>query len=145
MSTLKSLIQELLKVSLYKPNQGKIARRLTFLGLLVIFLAGSWCIIRDHMFSWLSTDALGDPSMLVALVNILFFGWFSWRLVNFAPFADFLVSVEAEMTKVSWPSKTELFSTTKVVMIFMVLFIALIYVYDFVFNVLFSAVDKFFG
>ena len=31
--------------------------------------------------------------------------WFAYRLVNLSSFADFLIAVEVEMTKVSWPSR----------------------------------------
>ena len=34
--------------------------------------------------------------------------WASFRVVQLPSFADFLISVEAEMNKVSWPSWDEL-------------------------------------
>ena len=34
--------------------------------------------------------------------------WISYRLVNIPAFADFLIAVEAEMNKVSWPTRHEL-------------------------------------
>lgn len=43
-------------------------------------------------------------------------GWVAYRAVNFRLFADFLASVEAEMVKVSWPTKPELYSSTLVVL-----------------------------
>jgi preprotein translocase subunit SecE len=39
----------------------------------------------------------------------------SFRLVNMPRFADFLIAVEAEMYKVSWPSRTELIRSSLVV------------------------------
>lgn len=41
--------------------------------------------------------------------------WGSYRLVNYPRFADFLIAVEAEMNKVSWPSKGELVRSSMVV------------------------------
>ena len=35
--------------------------------------------------------------------------WASFRVVQMPAFADFLISVEGEMNKVSWPSRGELF------------------------------------
>ena len=35
--------------------------------------------------------------------------WVAFRLVNMPAFADFLIAVEAEMNKVSWPTRGELF------------------------------------
>ena len=43
--------------------------------------------------------------------------WSSYRLVNVPAFADFLIAVEAEMNKVSWPTRTELFRGSMVVLI----------------------------
>ena len=43
--------------------------------------------------------------------------WVSYRLVNVPAFADFLIAVEAEMNKVSWPTRPELFRSSIVVLI----------------------------
>lgn len=137
---LRSLFKEMFNVGLYKPSQGKIARRLTFLGLLVVFATGAWCTVYDKMYnSWPGGEY---TTMGVAVFTLLLGAWFSYRLINFPPFADFLVSVEAEMTKVSWPTNPELISTSKVVLIFMFLFIAIIYFYDISFDVLLSMLKK---
>lgn len=133
---ISSFIKELFRGGLFKPSQGKVCRRLTFIGIAIIFIAGSWRIWADHLFGTV------DISAIVAFFNALFGCWFAYRLINFAPFADFLISVEAEMTKVSWPSKNELFTTTKVVLIFMGLFIAIIYFFDVTLSVLISLADK---
>jgi len=127
---IQSFFKELFRVGMYKNAQGKIARRLTFLGLAVVFASGSWCLIGNYGYTRTNVIIAG----LVFLVGL----WISYRVVNFPVFADFLVSVEAEMNKVSWPSKSELFSTTKVVLIFMFLFTALIFAYDIIYGWLFS-------
>jgi preprotein translocase subunit SecE len=65
--------------------------------------------------------------------------WISYRLVNYPQFADFLIAVEAEMNKVSWPSKTELIRSSLVV-IFMMFFLAFIlFGFDLVWRALFQA------
>ena len=46
-------------------------------------------------------------------------GWLIFRMVNYPRFADFLISVETEMNKVSWASKTELYRATIVVLVTM--------------------------
>ena len=43
--------------------------------------------------------------------------WACYRLVNLPVFADFLIAVEAEMNKVSWPTRPELFRASTVVLI----------------------------
>ena len=52
----------------------------------------------------------GLPIAILALGS-----WFSYRLVNYPRFADFLISVEAELNKVSWPSRGELVRSSMVV------------------------------
>jgi preprotein translocase subunit SecE len=51
--------------------------------------------------------------------------WATYRIVNLPAFADFLIAVEAEMNKVSWPSWSELvrWSLVVIVMIFAIGFL----------------------
>ena len=65
--------------------------------------------------------------------------WASYRLVNYPRFADFLIAVEAEMNKVSWPSRSELVRSSMVV-IFVIFALAIIlYGYDMLWTFLFRA------
>ncbi len=50
--------------------------------------------------------------------------WFGFRVVNWPRFADFLIAVEAEMNKVTWPSKDELIRAA-IVVIFTIFFLAI--------------------
>ena len=52
------------------------------------------------------------PGLLLALGV-----WASYRAVNLPALADFLIAVEAEMNKVSWPTRGELFRASTVVLI----------------------------
>ena len=65
--------------------------------------------------------------------------WFSFRLVNVPRFADFLIAVEAEMNKVSWPTRKELFRSSIVVIVVFLLLTAVLFVYDIVWRLLFEA------
>jgi preprotein translocase SecE subunit len=49
--------------------------------------------------------------------------WIAYRAVNYPAIADFLIAVEAEMNKVSWPSRGELFRASMVVL-FTIFFLA---------------------
>jgi len=60
------------------------------------------------------------------------------RLVNWPKFADFLISVEAEMTKVSWPTKTELYRASLVVIFTMALMAVVLFVFDLVWQAIFD-------
>lgn len=56
------------------------------------------------------------PLLLLALTL-----WGAWRLVNYPPFADFLIATEAEMNKVSWTTRRRLFQDTIVVLVTLLL------------------------
>jgi len=56
--------------------------------------------------------------------------WASFRVVQMPNFADFLISVEAEMNKVSWPSWSELFRASMVVILMIFILAAILFFYD---------------
>ena len=67
------------------------------------------------------------PSLLAVLG-----AWAAFRIVNIPRFADFLISVEAEMNKVSWPSRAELFRASMVVIVVIFMLTAILFTYDLV-------------
>jgi len=66
---------------------------------------------------------------LPALMLVAAF-WFSWRLVNWPTFADFLIATEAEMNKVSWTTRKRLYQDTVVVLATVVLLTVFLFVID---------------
>jgi preprotein translocase subunit SecE len=66
--------------------------------------------------------------------------WVAFRIVNVPSFADFLISVEAEMNKVSWPSRSELFRASMVVIVVIFLLTAILFTYDILLKWLISEV-----
>jgi preprotein translocase SecE subunit len=71
--------------------------------------------------------------------GVLLFGglWMSYRVVNVPGCADFLIAVEAEMNKVSWPTRSELFRASMVVLIVIFSLAIVLSLYDFAWGVLF--------
>ena len=71
-------------------------------------------------------------------LGLLFFGaWFGFRAVNLPSFADFLIAVEAEMKKVTWPGKDELVRAA-IVVIFTIFFLAIsLFLFDIVWQKVF--------
>ena len=65
--------------------------------------------------------------------------WFCFRLVNLPKFADFLIAVEAEMSKVSWPTRAELMRGSVVVIVTLVFLAAMLTVYDSIWQSLLSS------
>jgi preprotein translocase subunit SecE len=135
-----SLWRELFSFSIYKRNQGKVARQVTFAALAVALLIGVWRL-SQLLPIWFGGGAasgagglggidLGVLRLGVPIVLGLLALWFSVRIVNVPRFADFLISVESEMTKVSWPSKDEVIRSSAVVIFLIFALAAILAGYD---------------
>jgi preprotein translocase subunit SecE len=137
-----AFFQELFKTGIYKRNQGRIARQVTFFVIVVVVVAGVFRmsqilpgqlgrILADH-------QALGLAYGLSCMV--LFIGiWAGYRTVNVPIFADFLIAVEAEMRKVSWPSWAELYRGSIVVLVTIFALAAVLFLFDFLWKIIFTA------
>jgi len=133
---MSGFFRELLRANRYKPSQGKVARGLTGIAVAIIFFCGAYAFYSHSSWMGLTTQAV--ITLMIAVVG----GWLAFRTINWAPFADFLVAVEAEMMKVSWPSKPELYSSTIVVLTVLGLLASVIFVFD---NIWYSVFHFFFG
>ncbi len=116
------LISGMFNASRYKRSQGRIARQVTFAAIALAFAAGAWK---------LNSVSVTDMGRYVVPLVILAVGaWISFRIVNLPRFADFLISVEAEMNKVSWPGRDELWRASMVVIAVIFFLAGLLFVYD---------------
>ena len=125
---------ELFHASVYKPNQGRIVRQLTTLAIWVVVAFGCWRLYGSLR------GAFATPYLGVVIPSVLLAAglWLGFRLVNWPRFADFLIAVEAEMNKVTWPSKGELIRASSVV-IFTIFFLAIVlFLFDVVWQFVFS-------
>jgi preprotein translocase subunit SecE len=75
---------------------------------------------------------------MLALAGVMI--WFAYRVVNYSVFADFLIAVEAEMNKVSWPTRRELWNASMVVMFVIFSMAAFLFLFDAVWTVVFEAI-----
>ncbi|WP_425395088.1 preprotein translocase subunit SecE [Aeoliella sp.] len=117
-----AFLQELLKFDLYKRSQGRIVRQVTFAACAIIVALGCWSLsfqIEDQNMAY-----------LVPLVLLAAGVWACFRLVQLPQFADFLISVEAEMNKVAWPKRTELINASIVVILVIFIMAALLFGFD---------------
>jgi preprotein translocase SecE subunit len=64
--------------------------------------------------------------------------WATYRLVNVPACADFLIAVEAEMKKVSWPTQPELFRSSIVVLVTIFSLAFVLFGFDFFWKTIFS-------
>jgi preprotein translocase subunit SecE len=118
---------ELFQVGVYKRSQGKIARQVTFAAMAVAFAMAAYRLYTTFGASglpvigkYLPAGATYGASAVLFVVGL----WISYRVVNMPRFADFLIAVEAEMNKVSWPSRGELIRSSAVV-IFVIFFLSI--------------------
>ncbi|REJ67599.1 MAG: preprotein translocase subunit SecE [Planctomycetota bacterium] len=126
-----SFFGNLLQTGLYKRNQGRIARQVTFAAAWILISLGAWRMSETYGLSDIHMR-LTVPALLV-----LFGFWFAYRLVNLPTFAEFLIGVEAEMVKVSWPTRAELIRGSMVVLFTIFFLAALLYSYDLFWNTVF--------
>ena len=75
---------------------------------------------------------------VVPLASLAVGLWLSFRIINIPRFADFLISVEAEMNKVQWPGRSELWRASVVVIVVIFFLAAMLFMYDFVLKYIFS-------
>jgi len=138
--------RELFQFGVYKRSQGKIARQVTFATLALVLAIGAWRLSQfvpkstlGLIGTWRSwgTGEVALPDTISVTVwallpwMLLVLGvWISYRLVNMPSFADFLIAVEAEMNKVSWPTRAELFRSSVVVIISIFLLALILFGYD---------------
>ena len=76
--------------------------------------------------------------MAVAAVVGLLGLWISFRAIHLPRFADFLIAVEAEMNKVSWPSRGELIRSSIVVIFVIFALAGVLFAFDMFWKALFS-------
>jgi preprotein translocase subunit SecE len=133
--TVSPLFSELFHLGLYKPSQGRLVRRITFAVLTIAVAIGAWRLsVSPYLMQVGQAVQFGVPALVLALG-----GWIAFRAVNLPRFADFLIAVEAELNKVSWPSRGELVRSTVVVLITIILLTVVLFAYDILWGLLLRA------
>lgn len=136
-----SILGDLLSLSVYKRNQGRVARQVTFAALAAIVGIGIWRLAQ-LLAAWYGGGEAGMSALVaggrdLGVVRFLIPGvllaiglWFCFRIVNLPKFADFLIAVEAEVAKVSWPSGEEVFRSSAVIIFLIFALAAILAAYD---------------
>jgi len=122
----RSLWGELLSFGLYKRNQGRLARQLTAAGASLMVIFGTWTLSQGPLSGYDSAAMRVGLPLLITAVGV----WVIFRVVNYPEFANFLISVEAEMAKVSWSDKSHLIRATAVTVIVMFSLGLLLFIFD---------------
>lgn len=139
-----AFFQELFQTGIYKRNQGRISRQVTFFVVLLVAAAGVFRLSQILPGRWGLPFGWGEIAIGYWIgygipCVLLFIGlWVAYRLVNVPIFADFLIAVEAEMNKVSWPTRAELHRGAIVVLITIFALAAVLFFFDFVWEIIFT-------
>ncbi len=129
---MNAFFQELFHTGIYKRNQGRISRQVTFVAMAIAIALGLWQL-SDQLISQGPALRFGLTGALLAIGF-----WVAYRTMNIPGFADFLIAVEAEMNKVSWPGRTELFRGSAVVLITIIALAALLFSFDAIWKFIFT-------
>jgi preprotein translocase subunit SecE len=139
------LIAGMFRASRYKRNQGRIARQATFFAMLAVAVIGAWQLsgiagnimgrafgerVDGQLVSSARAESVGRYVIPTAIGMLG--AWAAFRIVNIPRFAEFLISVENEMNKVSWPSRAELYRASLVVIVVIFVLTAILLMYDLV-------------
>ena len=138
--------------TIYKPGQGYWTRLGTGIAAALIILLTIqfiWQYIRPALEQAFTPAAATTEQSLAAAVtarNVTLgicigtgavLGALVWYLMNKPSNADFLIATDSEMKKVNWTSKKDLIGSTKVVIAFMFLIAAFLFVVDVFFGYFF--------
>ncbi len=129
------LFAEMFSIGLYKRNQGKQVRQVTGVAVAVFFLIAASTLSNNLPVKSIEILRVGLP-MLIGAIGV----WFAYRVVNYAPVADFLIAVQSEMDKVSWPSWPQLWRATVVVLVTMVFLAFSLFLFDIIWQYIFRTV-----
>ena len=119
---------------IYKNGQGKYTRLYSAFGAALVVGLGCW-----RLYLVLEGNDLGDwISTMVPVAVFLAGALLIYWLINKPTIADFMISAEGEMKKVSWSSRGEIMVSTVIVIAVVVLMAALIGFTDLFFQMVFG-------
>lgn len=124
---MNSLVESMFQTGMYKRTQGRKVRQGTAYAIALIFLVAAFKVtsMLEHT-AW----AGGYMAYIIGVLIFALGAWIAFRIVNWPKFADFLISVEAEMNKVSWPTRTELIHSSIVVVAVLFLLAVVLLLFD---------------
>jgi preprotein translocase subunit SecE len=129
-----------MKFEIYKRGQGKNTRLCSAFGVATIIAFGCW-----RLYKWLDAQGfVSDPrvalwvSTLIPAGLFVILGLLIFWLVNTPTIADFMISAEGEIKKVSWSSRREIAVSTVIVIIVVASMAVLLFVTDMSFQIFFD-------
>jgi preprotein translocase subunit SecE len=127
---LRSAVANTFAVGRYKRAQGRVTRQLTAAAVSLIVFFGSYTLYQKLLTELSATDGMKWLPLWSATAVTVLGLWATFRIIHWPRFADFLISVEAEMDKVTWSDWGELKRSTAVVLITMVVLTLVLFLFD---------------
>ena len=129
--------------AIYKPGEGYWTRMLSAVGYGTLVLAGAgwlWFIFSADPWGLDSIISVIYQQAVVAVMVIALFGVLGFWLFNKQNIVDFMIATEAEMKKVNWPGRREIFLSTWIVICGTLLIAVFLFVIDTVFRLFFTEI-----
>ncbi len=130
-----------MKFEFYKKGQGYYTRLCTGLGIGFLLMLG--CFALYNALGVLNKEGSSAGQWIQMGIPFVIFvvgGWGVFKLVNWPQFADFMISTEGEMKKVSWSTRKEVIGATRIVIFSMFLMSIMLAATDFIFNWVFTSI-----
>jgi preprotein translocase subunit SecE len=134
-SVMTQITSAILSTSVFKPNQGRVVRQVTFFALWLLYGLALW-LLATYMLDWFRGGDTASYMSAFAVGGLAF--WLGFRSVNIPSFTDFLIGVEAEMRKVTWPTRKELIAGATVVLFVVVSLAVMMFGFDFIWTAIFT-------
>lgn len=119
----------------YKKNQGRPSRQVA---LCVVAACLSWLLIS--VASLFVAKQIGIQWLGICVVAIIVSVIGSMIVLSRPKFADFLISVQAEIDKITWPSGDEVKRATVVVLVLITTMAVLIFCFDLIWQWVFQVI-----
>jgi preprotein translocase subunit SecE len=125
--------------AIYKPGQGYWTRLFSVIGLALLVLMGVVWLVGLLA----NTKIAGMEPVIVqggaAVLVIAVFLWIGYSLIGCKPrVVDFMIATEGEMKKVNWSTKKEIYGSTWVVIGLTAFLAVLCFVFDLLFQIIFT-------
>lgn len=133
----------LVSAGMFKPSQGKVVRQVTFFALWLLTALLAWEIgsYAPAILEAMGVQTRDAPAIYLTFGILTLIGaWVSYRAINMPIFADFLIGTEAEMRKVTWPTRQELVRGSVVVMVVILGLAASMFVFDLIWAWIFNLI-----
>ena len=142
-----------LSIFRFKPDQGRLARgaafwlttALVFYGCQTLYLFLQWGWAQEKLVEW-EIPVFNLPVNLALIISVVVFLGFETlllKLINSVKLGTLLIETETEMKKVTWPSVSDSFNSSMVVLIAVIFFMLFLGISDIVLHFIFK--DIIFG